>query len=550
MYAPGFDSYLSGCPLQASTLIVRMSAPGFDSFVRMSAPGFDSSCQDPLQTLTLLVRMSAPGFDSYCQDALTPIVRMSAPGFDSYCQGCPLQASTLIVRMSAPGFDSCLVRMSAPGFDSSCQHIPIIKMSTSTKLAAGSCPKQRSESAMASRTIAYILLFTLGLLGAHQFYLGRSLHGFVMLCSLGGFFAGWLHDLFNLERYIRESEDQFLTEEYQADLSRFTSVQQILQSAPAPGQPETQDRGRLRDDYESLEAAPGRVHIFPGQAARQGAQVQLVQILFGLTCAMLWLGAFPTEWFDDDNRKQLIRLTWPLPIALESDELALTVEEVRFVIELLSPLAMAIGVYLVGNIGVHQMSFTKLAICSYCSFVVYSTDFNNILYGSLLTVSLANWFCRDWRSRPAKPKSRCGRACAVSLGACLFYSLLAFSLLNNARVTYEGESVPLREAVRNFFKSPLWREMRDTIHGFKEILKQLWDALDPQGLKDAASIIGIKEGAGPDEIRSRCRKLKVELHPDRQQDPDKKAEFQAKFQDVSAACDILLGRKRASRKET
>ncbi|PAA51075.1 hypothetical protein BOX15_Mlig012715g1, partial [Macrostomum lignano] len=427
----------------------------------------------------------------------------------------------------------------------------------------GSCPKQRSQSAMASRTIAYILLFTLGLLGAHQFYLGRSLHGFVMLCSLGGFFAGWLHDLFNLERYIRESEDQFLTEEYQADLSRFTSVQQILQSAPAPGQPETQDRGRLRDDYEALKRRLAGSIFFRDKlrdkAPRCSWSRYFGEILFGLTCAMLWLGAFPTEWFDDDNRKQLIRLTWPLPIALESDELALTVEEVRFVIELLSPLAMAIGVYLVGNIGVHQMSFTKLAICSYCSFVVYSTDFNNILYGSLLTVSLANWFCRDWRSRPAKPKSRCGRACAVSLGACLFYSLLAFSLLNNARVTYEGESVPLREAVRNFFKSPLWREMRDTvgklyeyykIHGFKEILKQLWDALDPQGLKDAASIIGIKEGAGPDEIRSRCRKLKVELHPDRQQDPDKKAEFQAKFQDVSAACDILLGRKRASRKET
>uniref|UniRef100_A0A1I8FCA4 SSD domain-containing protein n=1 Tax=Macrostomum lignano TaxID=282301 RepID=A0A1I8FCA4_9PLAT len=187
---------------------------------------------------------------------------------------------------------------------------------------------------------------------------------------------------------------------------------------------------------------------------------------------------------------------------------------------------------------VHQMSFTKLAICSYCSFVVYSTDFNNILYGSLLTVSLANWFCRDWRSRPAKPKSRCGRACAVSLGACLFYSLLAFSLLNNARVTYEGESVPLREAVRNFFKSPLWREMRDTvgklyeyykIHGFKEILKQLWDALDPQGLKDAASIIGIKEGAGPDADSVPCRtKLKWRAAPGPKQDPDpdKKRNFQ------------------------
>uniref|UniRef100_A0A1I8FNI0 TM2 domain-containing protein n=1 Tax=Macrostomum lignano TaxID=282301 RepID=A0A1I8FNI0_9PLAT len=147
---------------------------------------------------------------------------------------------------------------------------------------------------MASRTIAYILLFTLGLLGAHQFYLGRSLHGF--------------------------SEDQFLTEEYQADLSRFTSVQQILQSAPAPGQPETQDRGRLRDDYEALKRRLAGSIFFRDKlrdkAPRCSWSRYFGEILFGLTCAMLWLGAFPTEWFDDDNRKQLIRLTWPLPIAL------------------------------------------------------------------------------------------------------------------------------------------------------------------------------------------------------------------------------------------
>uniref|UniRef100_A0A1I8FDH4 J domain-containing protein n=1 Tax=Macrostomum lignano TaxID=282301 RepID=A0A1I8FDH4_9PLAT len=290
---------------------------------------------------------------------------------------------------------------------------------------------------------------------ARQFYLGRSLprlrdavQPWRLLRRLAArpVQPGALH---------RESEDQFLSEEYQADLSRFTSVQQILQSAPAPGP--TGDAGPrpLRDDYEALKR-------------------RLAGSIF----------------FRDKLRDKAPRCSW----------------------------SRYFGVYLVGNIGVHQMSFTKLAICSYCSFVVYSTDFNNILYGSLLTVSLANWFCRDWRSRPAKPKSRCGPAPA--------------RLLNNARVTYEGESVPLREAMRDTV-GKLYEYYK--IHGFKEILKQLWDALDPQGLKDAAS-----RARRPRTRFGPAAKLKVELHPDRQQDPDKKAEFQAKFQDVSAACDILL----------
>uniref|UniRef100_A0A1I8FDP8 Transposase n=1 Tax=Macrostomum lignano TaxID=282301 RepID=A0A1I8FDP8_9PLAT len=104
-----------------------------------------------------------------------------------------------------------------------------------------------------------------------------------------------------LERYIRESEDQFL-KEYQADLQ---------QSAPAPGQPETQDRGRLRDDYEALKRRLAGSIFFRDKlrdkAPRCSWSRYFGEILFGLTCAMLWLGAFPTEWFDDDNRKQLIR---------------------------------------------------------------------------------------------------------------------------------------------------------------------------------------------------------------------------------------------------
>uniref|UniRef100_A0A1I8FF54 TM2 domain-containing protein n=1 Tax=Macrostomum lignano TaxID=282301 RepID=A0A1I8FF54_9PLAT len=314
---------------------------------------------------------------------------------------------------------------------------------------------------MASRTIAYILLFTLGLLGAHQFYLGRSLHGFVMLCSLGGFFAGWLHDLFNLERYIRESEDQFLTEEYQADLSRFTSVPaDPAVSACAPANRRRRTAAGCATTYEALKRRLAGSIFFRDKlrdkAPRCSWSRYFGEILFGLTCAMLWLARLPNRMLATSGSSNVLHEAGHLLVLLISLSTQLT----------------------------STTSFT-----AHCSLS-----------------PLANWFCRDWRSRQPKPSRAGGRA----LRACP---------QQRPRVTYEGESVPLREAVRNFFKSPLWRG--DARH----------DNCIKEGRRPGRDSVPLPQAEGG------------AAHPDRQQDPDKKAEFQAKFQDVSAACDILLGRK-------
>jgi TM2 domain-containing membrane protein YozV len=52
--------------------------------------------------------------------------------------------------------------------------------------------------------IAYLLWFTLGLVGGHKFYLGRVGMGVFYALTLGGFVIGWLLDLFTLPTQVAQ----------------------------------------------------------------------------------------------------------------------------------------------------------------------------------------------------------------------------------------------------------------------------------------------------------------------------------------------------------
>lgn len=51
--------------------------------------------------------------------------------------------------------------------------------------------------------VAYVLLFTLGLFGGHQFYLGKAGRGVGYLFTGGWFTVGCLIDLFTLPSQVR-----------------------------------------------------------------------------------------------------------------------------------------------------------------------------------------------------------------------------------------------------------------------------------------------------------------------------------------------------------
>jgi TM2 domain-containing membrane protein YozV len=57
--------------------------------------------------------------------------------------------------------------------------------------------------------IAYLFWLFLGLVGAHQFYLGKTGRGLLYLFTLGGFFGiGCLIDLFTLPAQVRQVNAQ------------------------------------------------------------------------------------------------------------------------------------------------------------------------------------------------------------------------------------------------------------------------------------------------------------------------------------------------------
>ena len=60
--------------------------------------------------------------------------------------------------------------------------------------------------------IAYVL-WIFGFMGAHRFYLGRSVSGTIYFCSLGLFGIGWLIDLFLIPSMTDEASFEYASGE-------------------------------------------------------------------------------------------------------------------------------------------------------------------------------------------------------------------------------------------------------------------------------------------------------------------------------------------------
>jgi DnaJ family protein C protein 22 len=77
------------------------------------------------------------------------------------------------------------------------------------------------RSIMANIVVAYICWVFGGPLGLHHFYLGRDKQAFVWWMSLGGFFLGWIRDLWRLPEYIYEAnKDQRVRAIFQARIAK------------------------------------------------------------------------------------------------------------------------------------------------------------------------------------------------------------------------------------------------------------------------------------------------------------------------------------------
>jgi len=72
-------------------------------------------------------------------------------------------------------------------------------------------PRMQRESEYRYRTgstnysLAWLLLYVLGLFGVHRMYMGKWLTGILYLCTLGLLGLGWLYDLCTLNDQIDET---------------------------------------------------------------------------------------------------------------------------------------------------------------------------------------------------------------------------------------------------------------------------------------------------------------------------------------------------------
>ena len=220
----------------------------------------------------------------------------------------------------------------------------------------------------------------------------------------------------------------------------------------------------------------------------------------------------------------------------------------RILLAILVPLAVSLGVYLVGNVGRHQGDWKHSLIGAYVLSPVFLWYPNSVFFCSLCSYfSFFKWSLR-WRKRYDPPKGFFKRLLTGIICVTLFSSLWVSWLYFDCTITYNHEEVKCREAARNFFTSPLWKEftvvMRDLWnyikhHGISGLWAEFVAVLDPMGEVSALKALNLTESASQEEIASTYRKLARTWHPDRHKDAKAKEEAAEKFMQIKEAYEVL-----------
>ena len=229
---------------------------------------------------------------------------------------------------------------------------------------------------------------------------------------------------------------------------------------------------------------------------------------------------------------------------------------------LVVPFGVAVGVYLVGNVGRETGDFKLPLIVCYVSNIVMALIIQQepgIMYLALFgSIAFQNY--RRYRLERRQKGGVCKRFFVICLGGCLVTGLWVSFLYHNAAVvTEDGETIKLRDAVSHFFNSPLWKEFMDVMWQlYTDGQKQGWEntygefvkAFDPTGEQNALRVLNLTENASQEQIKKRYKQLAREWHPDRHRG-DKKDEAEKRFMEIQAAYEILstIKTKRASKNQ-
>ncbi|XP_061189329.1 dnaJ homolog subfamily C member 22-like [Saccostrea echinata] len=213
------------------------------------------------------------------------------------------------------------------------------------------------------------------------------------------------------------------------------------------------------------------------------------------------------------------------------------------------PCAIALGVHVVANVQPVKASFQWPLIGALCGVPWILYDTANFIYSAVLSAIFVNWKGKQWNTEVGNNRPFCKRFISLCFCCLLYSTLWGVVIYQTASITTkDGEEVPLREAIPNFFNSPAWAEMKESlkelykfyqIHGFEKLWEEFVEKLDPTGETNAYKVLNLSDTATEKEIKARYKILVREWHPDKQRDPSKKAEAQEKFMEIQRAYEIL-----------
>ncbi|XP_017771710.1 PREDICTED: dnaJ homolog subfamily C member 22 [Nicrophorus vespilloides] len=229
------------------------------------------------------------------------------------------------------------------------------------------------------------------------------------------------------------------------------------------------------------------------------------------------------------------------------------------------PLAVGLGVWIVGNIGREKGDPWAAIGVAYLTYLLRWYIFDESVWLTIMVFCSAlafDSFSKDWLRRPKEKRTLIRRVSTVTLCGVLYLSLWgAYFYFNGTITDSNGDEVPIHEALNHFYNSPWWTDLKQSLydtyvyaqhHGWYEIWKQIIDLSDVQGEQNSYKVLEVSPTASQSEITSQWRKLSREFHPDKVKDPNLQRAAQERFMEIQQAYEILSNikskRKRKNKK--
>lgn len=379
---------------------------------------------------------------------------------------------------------------------------------------------------MASQIVAYVLWLFLGIWGVHQFYLRRDRHAFVLWATLGGVCGlGWLRDCWHLPRYVDECNRAHKTRPENKNLDDSYVNENDYRH---PYVHESDDD----DDYE----------INPSGNSGQTSSDLTVSyarfagmLVMGLNFGVLVVTPCPQDWF----------VRWDIPGTYAS--------------MVATSFAVALGVHVVANIGrLRTTLLFPLNSAVFFSYWCWGQDKGvTVVVVSMATSITTGWFGMSRKKRTRNRKKLRKRLFNLALCGSVYLLLWGSVLYYNAAWTDQaGKEVRLRDQIDAFLSSTEWAAIKermwhlseDFITWFGELRKRKTEQKSqkqrefPRKSTDPYEVLGVDRFASPEEIKARYRTLVLMWHPDKQSDPQRKAEAHKIFIDIQNAYEKLSKR--------